>query len=86
MTNEELYDLMKRGFDQMQSQFLDIKTEMRQGFESINHRIDGIDTRLRNVENDVAELKGRRLAFKEWIPIGCSVVAVIVSIFALLKA
>ena len=86
MTTEELYDLMKRGFDQMQSQFNDIKTEMRQGFESINHRIDGIDTRLRNVENDVAELKGRRLAFKEWIPIGCSVVAVIVSIFALLKA
>ena len=31
--------------------------------------------RLRNVETDVAELKGRRLAFKEWIPIGCAVIA-----------
>ena len=85
MTTEELYELMKNGFDQMQRQLDDLKTEMRQGFESINKRIDGLDDRLRNVETDVAELKGRRLAIREWIPIGCSVVAVIVSIFALLK-
>lgn len=78
MTTEELYDLMKRGLD-------DIKSEMRQGFETLNKRLDSIDDRLRNVETDVAELKGRRLAIKEWIPIGCSVVAVIVAIFALLK-
>ncbi len=67
MTIEELYELMKQGFDR------------------IENRLDSIDTRLRNVETDVAELKGRRLAFKEWIPIGCAVIAVIVSIFALLK-
>ena len=78
MTTEELYDLMKRGLD-------DIKSEMRQGFEALNRRLDSIDDRLRNVETDVAELKGRRLAIKEWIPIGCSVIAVIVAIFALLK-
>ena len=78
MTTEELYDLMKRGLD-------DIKSEMRQGFETVNKRLDSIDDRLRNVETDVAELKGRRLAIKEWIPIGCSVIAVVVAIFALLK-
>ena len=54
-------------------------------FETLNKRLDSIDDRLRNVETDVAELKGRRLAIKEWIPIGCSVIAVIVAIFALLK-
>ena len=64
MTIEELYELMKQGFDR------------------IENRLESIDSRLRNVETDVAELKGRRLAFKEWIPIGC---AVIVSIIALVK-
>lgn len=70
MTIEELYELMKQGFDR------------------IENRLESIDGRLRNVETDVAELKGRRLAFKEWIPIGCAVIAVIaviVSIIALVK-
>ena len=67
MTIEEIYELMKQGFDR------------------IENRLESIDTRLRNVETDVAELKGRRLAFKEWIPIGCAVIAVIVSIIALVK-
>ena len=78
MTTQELYDLMSKGFD-------DLKAEMKQGFDQVNSRIDSIDNRLRNVETDVAELKGRRLAFKEWIPIGCAVIAVIVSIIALVK-
>ena len=85
MTTQELYDLMSKGFD-------DIKAEMKRGFDQVNsrldsvdNRIDSIDNRLRNVETDVAELKGRRLAFKEWIPIGCAVIAVIVSIIALVK-
>ena len=85
MATQELYDLMSKGFD-------DIKAEMKRGFDQVNsridsvdNRIDSIDNRLRNVETDVAELKGRRLAFKEWIPIGCAVIAVIVSIIALVK-
>ena len=85
MTTQELYDLMSKGFD-------DIKAEMKRGFDQVNSRIDSVDSRidsidnrLRNVETDVAELKGRRLAFKEWIPIGCAVIAVIVSIIALVK-
>ncbi len=55
------------------------------GFDDIKTTLTSIDNRLRNVETDVAELKGRRLAFKEWIPIGCAVIAVIVSIIALVK-
>ena len=58
---------------------------MSKGFDDIKATLISIDNRLRNVETDVAELKGRRLAFKEWIPIGCAVIAVIVSIIALVK-
>ena len=58
---------------------------MKQSFDRIENRLESIDSRLRNVETDVAELKGRRLAFKEWIPISCAVIAVIVSIIALVK-
>ena len=47
---------------------------MAKGFDDIKTTLTSIDNHLRNVETDVAELKGRRLAFKEWIPIGCSVV------------
>ena len=58
---------------------------MSKGFDDIKTTLTSIDNRLRNVETDVAELKGRRLAFKEWIPIGCAIIAVIVSIIALVK-
>ena len=58
---------------------------MSKGFDDIKTTLTSIDNRLRNVETDVAELKGRRLAFKEWIPIGCAVIAVIVSIIALVN-
>ncbi len=58
---------------------------MSKGFDDIKTTLTSIDNRLRNVETDVAELKGRRLAFKEWIPIGCAVIAVIVSVIALVK-
>lgn len=58
---------------------------MSKGFDDIKTTLTSIDNRLRNVETDVAELKGRRLAFKEWIPIGCAVIAVVVSIIALVK-
>ena len=59
---------------------------MSKGFDDIKATLTSIDNRLRNVETDVAELKGRRLAFKEWIPIGCAVIAVVVSIIALVKS
>ena len=48
MTTEELYDFMKRGFDQIQTQF-----------ETLNKRLENIETRLGSVENDVAWIKGK---------------------------
>ena len=74
MTTDELYDLMKRGFDRIEKQLDEIKDTLKD-----------IDERLRDVEIDVAELKGRRLALKDWIPIGIAVVAVIVSVIAVMS-
>ena len=68
------YELTKQGFEQVNTRL-----------DRISTRLDDIDVRLRDVETDVAEIKGRRLAFKEWVPIGCAVIAVIVSIIALVK-
>jgi len=81
MTIEALYELMKQGFEQVNTRFEQVNTRL----DRIDTRLDDIDVRLRDVETDVAEIKGRRLAFKEWIPIGCAVIAVIVSIIALVK-
>jgi len=74
MTIEALYELMKQGFEKVNTRL-----------DRIDTRLDDIDGRFRDVETDVAEIKGRRLAFKEWIPIGCAIIAVIVSIIALVK-
>ena len=74
MTIEVLYELMKQGFEQVNTRL-----------DRIDTRFDHIDVQLRDVETGVAEIKGRRLAFKEWVPIGFAVIAVIVSIIALVK-
>lgn len=79
MTIETIHELMKQGFEQVNKGFEQVNTRL----DRIDTRLDDIDARLRDVETDVAEIKGRRLAFKEWIPIGCAIIAVIVSIIAL---
>ena len=50
MTTEELRELMKDGFDQIHKQLDEIKETLK-----------NIDERLRSIEIDVAEVKGRRL-------------------------
>ena len=60
-----------------------VKNDLEKDIDDIKTRLTSIDSQLQNVKTDVAELKGRRLAFKEWIPIGCSVIALIVSIITL---
>ena len=74
MTIEALHEIIKQGFEQTNARL-----------DRIDTRLDDIDPRLHKVETDVAEIKGRRLAFKGWIPIGCAVIAVIISILALIK-
>ncbi len=59
---------------------------MTKGFDEMKTTLTSIDERLRNVEMDVAELRGRKLGFsilKVWIVAICAVAALIVSIIAL---
>ena len=77
MTIEEMYELMSKGFDKID-----------QRFDKIDDRFDKVDDRLRNVETDIAELKGRKSAFmtiKDWVIAICAASAVIISIFAYFK-
>ena len=72
MTNEELYQLMKDGFDQV-----------NQRLDGMDQRLDGIDTRLRTVENGISERKGKQsmiAGMRNWITIVCATGAVIISV------
>jgi len=54
MTIEALHEIIKQGFAQINARL-----------DRIDTRLDDVEARLRKVETDVAEIKGRRLAFKE---------------------
>ena len=65
---------------------------VKEGFESVNRRLDDIETRLRSVETDVAWIKGKFEARQEgrasvWqiITTATAVGAVIIALIALLK-
>ena len=72
MTNEELYQVVKDGFDQI-----------NQRLDKVDQRLDGLDTRLRTVENEISERKGKQSVIpgmRNWITIVCATGAVITSI------
>ena len=65
-----------------------VQEEIKKETTPINTKIDGLDTRLRNVETHIAELRGRSIAFsgiKDWGVAICALGALIVSIIALRK-
>lgn len=65
-----------------------VKAEVKEELTTINTKIEGLDTRLRNVETGIAELRGSNIAFltiKDWIVVICAVAAIIISIVALRK-
>ena len=65
-----------------------VQEEIKKETTTINTKIDGLDTRLRNVETNIAELRGRSIAFsaiKDWGVAICALGALIVSIIALRK-
>ena len=65
-----------------------IKEEVKAEIAITHTKIDGLDTRLRNVETSLAELRGRSIAFsaiKDWGVAICALGALIVSIIALRK-
>ena len=65
-----------------------VQEEIKKETTPINTKIDGLDTRLRNVETNIAELRGRSIAFsaiKDWGVALCALGALVVSIIALRK-
>ena len=86
MTNEELYQLMKDGFDQVRLNFDQVNqrfNEVNQRIDRVDTRLDGMDTRLRTVENGISELKGKQNAIagvRSWLTVACAIGAIIISI------
>ena len=79
MTNEDLYQVMKDGFEQVRLNF----DQVNQRLDRMDTRLDGMDIRLRTVENGISELKGKRSAIGEvrsWIVTACAIGAIIISI------
>ncbi len=79
MTNEELYQVMKDGFDQVNQRLDRVDTRL----DRVDTRLDGVDTRLRTVENGISELKGKQNAIagvRSWIVTACAIGALIISI------
>ena len=65
-----------------------VKEEIKAEIAIIHTKIEGLDTRLRNVETSIAELRGRSIALsaiKDWGIALCALGALIVSIIALRK-
>ena len=65
-----------------------IKEEVKAESTITHTKIDGLDTRLRNVETNIAELRGRNIGFsvlKDWLVVICAAAAIIISIIALRK-
>ena len=65
-----------------------VQEEIKKETTTIGTKIDGLDTRLRNVETNIAELRGRSIALsaiKDWDVALCALGALIVSIIALRK-
>ena len=65
-----------------------VKEEVKAEIAIIHTKIDGLDARLRNVETNIAELRGRSIALsaiKDWGLALCALGALIVSIIALRK-
>ncbi len=64
MTTQELYELLSKQLTEMDARFTRQLTEMdarfTRQFESLDTRLESVDARLRNVEVDVAEIKGRK--------------------------
>ena len=76
MTTQELYELLSK-------QMSEIEVRFTNQFEAIGSRLETLDSRLRNVEVDVAEIKGRKAGWesaRNWIATGVALVALGVAI------
>ena len=90
MTNEELYQVVKDGFDLIRTDFADFKSDVNQRLDKMDQRLDkmdqhldGMDARLRTVENGISGLTGKQQAIsgmRNWITTACAIGAIIISI------
>ncbi len=62
MTNDELYQLMKDGFDQVKVNF----DQVNQRLDRVDQRLDGMDARLRTVENGISGSMENRTRFQRY--------------------
>ena len=87
MGTQELYELLSKQLTEMDARFTKQLTEMdarfTRQFESLDTRLESLDARLRNVEVDVAEIKGRKAGWesaRNWIATGVALVALGIAI------
>ena len=76
MNVQELYDLLSK-------QLTEMETRYTKRFEILDSPLGSLDSRLRNVEIDIAEIKGRKAGWnspRNWIATGISLVALGVAI------
>lgn len=64
MDTRELYELLSKQITEMDARFTKQLSEMdarfTRQFENLDSRLEALDGRLRNVEIDVAEIKGQK--------------------------
>ena len=83
MTNEELYELMKEGFGQVNQRLDQGLEHVNQRLDRVEQRLDTMDDRLRTVENDISEHKGGQSAIEDmpdWLSITCAISALVISL------
>ena len=98
MDTRELYELLSKQLSEMDARFTKQITEVdtrltkqlsemdarfTRQFENLDSRLEGLDSRLRNVEIDVAEIKGQKAGWdsaRNWVSAGIALVALGVAI------
>ena len=87
MDTRELYELLSKQITEMDARFTKQLAEAdarhTKQFESIDTRLESLDDRLRNVEVDVAEIKGQKAGWdsaRNWVSTGIALVALGVAI------
>ncbi|MDE0015346.1 MAG: hypothetical protein OXU51_04100 [Candidatus Poribacteria bacterium] len=76
MTTQELYELLSKQMSEMEARFTN-------QFEAIDSRLDTLDSWLRNVEVDVAEIKEQKAGWdsaRNWVSTGIALIALGVAI------
>ena len=87
MDTRELYELLSKQITEMDARFtkqlFEMDARFTRQFETLDNRLETLDNRLRNVEIDVAEIKGQKVGWesaRNWVSTGVALVALGVAI------